>query len=65
MSEDLTDMEVLLRCPICNNVTVISGSTEFVWRVWRGGVKAWVRHRVCDDCVKQAIRQRLEILGRF
>ncbi len=51
-------------CAICGKWDTLV-RTEFVWAAHESGERVLVKHKVCKDCIKQAVRQRLEILGRF
>ena len=56
-----------MTCSICGEYALNRFSTQFAWtRVARvEGYGLPVKHRICNDCIKKAVRQQLEILGRF
>jgi len=54
-----------MTCAICGEYALNRFSTQFVWTVTRSGEATKVNHRICNGCIKKAVRQQLEILGRF
>ena len=52
-------------CRICGQYSLTEFSTVFAFSEIKSGEK-FTRHvKVCNSCIKQAVKQRLEILGRI
>ena len=52
-----------MNCAICGEP--VAFGTDFTFSEIRGGEHFTHYVKVCDSCIKEAVKQRLEILGRI
>ena len=52
-------------CRICGEYSLTDFSTDFTFSEIRDGEHFTHYVKVCNSCIKQAVKQRLEILGRI